>query len=1376
MKNLLLFTFTLFLFDIKSSLCQIESTQFPTFADPPTAENVLVVYRIDHPNSSAIKDHYVDIRSIPSTNVVPINLSQSYPGISFTNSDEVIVGEGNLGWQYVKERIADEIENHLNTTYYNGQLLRDLIRYIVVCKGIPFKIWDTSSNTTSYRTFVSVDALLCLINQSPNKSFLDLYNTSSNDYPNPYFGADPTFTLNYRFDNNHFEEQGYKMQYLVSRLEGHNYQDVINLIDRSIIADMTGEKIWVMDSHDAPGYTSDITSTYSMLSAFDFNFLYDGNLPSPVINEPIVEAEDSVIGYISMGANGYFNGHPTYILDRLFFDYAPGAIFNSIESFNCISFLPDFRNSHGLVSDFINMGGTGGGGNAWEPYSDKIYRSNISFPSYGFGYNLVDAIYLGIPYLGFVNVVVGDPLTKIYNPTVETLPDGYTFSSGDYYGHYYVPEGSTVYINSSGTINFNRNSSLEVDGALIIQPNAHVNFYSYTAVTLRNATFTPNSNVNYFGALILDGDIYLSENFELNIPWSGKLFLTENCQLHFINNSRIKMSGSSQLIAVDLTMQNNSEYIFEGQSNLTVKNLVIENGAKLNFNSDKDCIVQESLQIQGGSDVIFRKLKVKNLSINPGSSVSFNSGFANIGNSFIANGQANNRIILTLNNNYDFDFEGSASFQLSNCDWQGGSLQIRPRYDGDLNVSIVSSSFSNCVSELYIGKSLPTNNNNISINLSNNTFSNFPANGLNFYGLESALILNNSFNSITSVSLVLADNKYVRIDNCQFRDGNKGIIINLRELTESQMIPNSKVEINNTIFENLNFGIEASMQNLSTLYIKGNTFSVNDAGILVSQFTEPTNDLAISSNQITIYKNYGMHLTLGNTAIVEGNNITVSNNSSSIDQLIGIYIDQVTNPVIINNTIVGTNLFNPGPGLFLASSNGQIRKNTIMGHLYGIELGGSSPDLAQNTIRGNKSYGLYVSAYSFPNLSQTIINNEKYPLTGYNNIYENGSCDGFQESVAEIFISRSSINLQTGCNQIADDRYEPRLNCDHKYLINGEGLISEINAQKNYWGNHPIFGNDPGLRFGDEMIVDYEGFLNERCEYSGGGSLLLVRNNSTFFVDSVYSNGSSSDTLSELETKYSVANGLFYTYSLTEAKGLYNNIVQDYGTQLKSSLAFNRLYEIENAISNNPSSLIELNNYYQSKISSFQDSTLSGAVLHLSDLCLVSAGEYIAAIQNFDEIVQQNPNTDVAFYNELDAITTARLIDSTTSLGKVSSKYISKSVDDYKIKVKNLFNKRRGINIENSVPQIPTKFELYQNYPNPFNPVTTIKFDLPKDGLITLEIFDILGRRIATLINEYRTAGSYNQVFNASSLASGVYVYKLQAGDFVSSKKMILLK
>ena len=89
---------------------------------------------------------------------------------------------------------------------------------------------------------------------------------------------------------------------------------------------------------------------------------------------------------------------------------------------------------------------------------------------------------------------------------------------------------------------------------------------------------------------------------------------------------------------------------------------------------------------------------------------------------------------------------------------------------------------------------------------------------------------------------------------------------------------------------------------------------------------------------------------------------------------------------------------------------------------------------------------------------------------------------------------------------------------------------------------------------------------------------------------------------------------------------------------------------------------------------------------------------------------------------------------------------------------------------------IPTVYDLAQNYPNPFNPSTTIRFQIPQDGIVTLKIYDILGSEVATLVNEQKAAGKYEINFNASSLASGVYLYKIQSGSFISSKKMLLLK
>ncbi len=89
---------------------------------------------------------------------------------------------------------------------------------------------------------------------------------------------------------------------------------------------------------------------------------------------------------------------------------------------------------------------------------------------------------------------------------------------------------------------------------------------------------------------------------------------------------------------------------------------------------------------------------------------------------------------------------------------------------------------------------------------------------------------------------------------------------------------------------------------------------------------------------------------------------------------------------------------------------------------------------------------------------------------------------------------------------------------------------------------------------------------------------------------------------------------------------------------------------------------------------------------------------------------------------------------------------------------------------------IPVTYTLEQNYPNPFNPTTTIKFALPKDELVSLRIYNVLGQEVATLVNKELKAGSYAFDFNASKLSSGIYFYRIEAGSFNVTKKMLLLK
>jgi hypothetical protein len=98
------------------------------------------------------------------------------------------------------------------------------------------------------------------------------------------------------------------------------------------------------------------------------------------------------------------------------------------------------------------------------------------------------------------------------------------------------------------------------------------------------------------------------------------------------------------------------------------------------------------------------------------------------------------------------------------------------------------------------------------------------------------------------------------------------------------------------------------------------------------------------------------------------------------------------------------------------------------------------------------------------------------------------------------------------------------------------------------------------------------------------------------------------------------------------------------------------------------------------------------------------------------------------------------------------------------------------VGIQPSSTIIPETFSLHQNYPNPFNPTTTIRFDVRTSGNVSLKVFDVLGREVEVIVNEYLKSGSYSVQFSGENLPSGVYYYELRAESFSETKRMMLVK
>ncbi len=402
-------------------ICLINIQAQQTNANIPGPENVLVVYNTLDQNSIFIKDYYKNARNIPTINILGLStladniwLTDSVSHVSHlikivqngeiikdidqTTYDSLTSGGASFhAYQYFYERIASPIKTYLENTYSNGQQLKDVIRYILLCPKVPLKIqaryWDSVPGN------VAVDGVLCILNTAGLFDYLKLIynsnlmeNSSINSIDNPYFDVDLFLQMTCRFvpgvysvDNRGFNV---KLSYLVSRLDGLNATAITGMIDRSVAADKSGTGIWIID--DDPDYSfplDDLTGTKIAFEYWGFPFVHD------TLQRWITSNSSSVIGYSSKGVHAADilsnppTASPSYIQDSLNFTYLNGAVFNSWESFNGNSISTLTRRyipltlgvEHGLTTEFILTGGTGGVCHTNEPFTYAVNKSSYFF-------------------------------------------------------------------------------------------------------------------------------------------------------------------------------------------------------------------------------------------------------------------------------------------------------------------------------------------------------------------------------------------------------------------------------------------------------------------------------------------------------------------------------------------------------------------------------------------------------------------------------------------------------------------------------------------------------------------------------------------------------------------------------------------------------------------------------------------------------------------------------------------------------------------------------------------------------------------------------------------------------------------------------------
>ncbi|NWF90949.1 MAG: right-handed parallel beta-helix repeat-containing protein, partial [Ignavibacteriaceae bacterium] len=439
---------------------------------------------------------------------------------------------------------------------------------------------------------------------------------------------------------------------------------------------------------------------------------------------------------------------------------------------------------------------------------------------------------------------------------------------------------------------------------------------------------------------------------------------------------------------------------------------------------------------------------------------------------------------------------------------------------------------------------------------------------------------------------------------------------------------------------------------------------------------------------------------------------------------------------------------NSSKGVYLSSASPKLYSNTITNNgQYGVYCYyNSSPYLYDNIISGHTGSGLYCTSYSSAKL---VPWNASGCCWGHgdNNI-SNNSGRGINASYwSNLYLGSSPYG---GFNSICDNTgYElsAMYSCNIMAEINWWGTSPEFYTYQSTFDNLPYLSNPPN------------GIQKAGVTENGETSYQSINNGIDRNLEKAY--------MLQLEGKFD------------EAIAAYSNFINTKPSDPEAAYALVRIEECHrlsnkegflNYLNKDVKSLAAINNY------------LAVVLLELESQYFVKDEKYKEAIDNFQKINKEyNLNSYVdkysifntgyiylKFLNDVD--------NAVKSFEELTNKYPEDDlVGEFKYLLRGV-NPNMPKNSSLSTAILPSEFEVTQNYPNPFNPTTKISYQLPVDAPVTLKVYDLLGREVATLINEERQAGTHEVEVDANNPSSGVYLYKITMNDFAKTMKMIVIK